>query len=225
MPTPDLETGRTTRTHDQTGGGPTRRTGGAPATPGDALRVRDAGPPKREGRPNAEGAAGPRRWPASRPALANGPRPGRGETASTSDALNRVSCARPLTRDTLAVPQHPVELPARGNHGATEPGTNHSIRCQGTGAAQTPDGTKPTGPDPHGPGQPEARERAGGPKTPDLRHRPGLALGAVLAILSLFYRGCFGLPDPPSIPRCFALWGAFFGPGARAGCTFLVKPS
>ena len=100
--------------------------------------------------------------------LANGPRPGRGETASTSDALNRVGCARPLTRDTLAVPQHPVEFPARGIHGATEPGTNHTIRCQGTGAAQTPDGTKPTGPDPHGPGQPEARERAGGPKLPTL---------------------------------------------------------
>ena len=144
MPTLDLETGRPTRTHDQTGGGPTRRTGGTPATPGDALRVRDAGPPKGEGRAECRGCAcrtkrggpqGPRRGLASRPALANGPRPGRGETASTSDALNRVGCARPLTRDTLAVPQHPVELPARGIHGATEPGTNHTIRCQGTGAA------------------------------------------------------------------------------------------
>ena len=217
MPTPDLETGRPTRTHDQTGGGPTRRTGGAPATPGDALRVRDAGPPKREGGPNAEGAAGPRRWPASRPALANGPRPGRGETASTSDALNRVGCARPLTRDTLAVPQHPVELPARGIHGATEPGTNHTIRCQGTGAAQTPDGTKPTGPDPHGPGQPEARERAGGPKTPDLRHRPGLALGAVLAILSLFYRAGLGSRTLPPYRGVLRSGGPFLGLALERG--------
>ena len=199
MPTPDLETGRPTRTHDQTGGGPTRRTGGAPATPGDALRVRDAGPPKREGGPNAEGAAGPRRWPASRPALANGPRPGRGETASTSDALNRVGCARPLTRDTLAVPQHPVELPARGIHGATEPGTNHTIRCQGTGAAPNAgrdqaDRTRPPRTGPTG-----SEGKGGGPKTPGLRHRPGLALGAVLAILSLFYQTSFLEPwgHPP----------------------------
>ena len=91
-----------------------------------------------------------------------------------------------------------MELPARGNHGATEPGTEPSIRCQGT-AAQPPAGTKPTGPDPR---TGQSGKGGGRAQTPHiLRHRPGPALGAVLATLSLRVSVLFTCADG-SRPWC-----------------------